>query len=167
MGILPRHVQKIAKRLGIEWRHKTGPGPGRSPWWHGGRIVDKGGYILIYRPDHPYRTRTGYVREHRLVVEARIGRYLLPKEVVHHRDNNPANNADDNLDLLASNGQHIRETVWLGKKHKPETIEKMRASARRYQQSPEYKASLPHRLAQRKATITAANRAALEHGALA
>lgn len=64
------------------------------PNWKG-RIKDKHGYIFINKPEHPFCDNKGYIREHRLVVESQIGRYLTPKEVVHHRgkrdDNRPEN----------------------------------------------------------------------------
>lgn len=58
--------------------------------WKGGRIIHLG-YIRIYKPNHPYADKQGYVREHRLVVERYIKRYLKPNEHIHHisdRDNN-------------------------------------------------------------------------------
>ena len=58
-------------------------------------------------PDHPYATRHNKVAEHRLVVEKMIGRYLLPGEVVHHKDGDPQNNNPDNLQLFGSNGEHL------------------------------------------------------------
>ena len=61
--------------------------------WKGGRKKDKEGYIYIFQPNHPRAIKGGYVREHRLVVEKQIGRYLTPKETVHHlngkQDNRP------------------------------------------------------------------------------
>ena len=74
-------------------------------------MVDEDGYILVKSPDHPYKDRHGYVREHRLVVEAKIGRYLDPQEVVHHRDNDRQNNHVDNLELFGSNAMHLAETL--------------------------------------------------------
>lgn len=46
--------------------------------------------------------RTTTVYEHREVMEAILGRALLPGEHVHHRDGNRANNAPDNLELLTA-----------------------------------------------------------------
>ena len=45
--------------------------------------------------------------EHRLVMEEKLGRLLLPSEVVHHKDGNKTNNHPDNLELFSSNGKHI------------------------------------------------------------
>ena len=39
----------------------------------------------LYMPDHPYASKgIGLILEYRLEVEKAIGRYLTPKEVVHH-----------------------------------------------------------------------------------
>ena len=84
----------------------------QNPTWNGGRKTRKDGYVLIYAPDHPNAISDGdgkktYVLEHRLVMEQHIGRYLLPDEVVHHKDRNPSNNNIDNLQLFSSHSQHI------------------------------------------------------------
>ena len=41
----------------------------------------------------------GYVRLHRLMIEAKLGRYLERDEVVHHKDGNTFNNAPANLEV--------------------------------------------------------------------
>ena len=56
----------------------------KNPNWKGGRVKTSDGYILLYQPSHPYCTRQGYVPEHRIAVEKMIGRFLKPKEQVHH-----------------------------------------------------------------------------------
>jgi len=81
-----------------------------NPAWRGGRMVDKHGYILIHRPDHPQASIHGYVCEHRLVVEHMRGRPLLRTEVVHHIDGDRQNNDPRNLEVFQSNGQHLRAT---------------------------------------------------------
>jgi hypothetical protein len=63
-------------------------------------------------PDHPARMSRGYVLQHRLVMEDKLGRFLTPDEVVHHVDRNPRNNHIDNLEL------HTRESH--GKLHRQE-----------------------------------------------
>lgn len=60
----------------------------------------KGGYWYRYRPSHPAANTRGYVLEHRLVMEAMLGRLLTPDEAVHHIDRNKGNNAPDNLQVL-------------------------------------------------------------------
>lgn len=79
--------------------------------WKGGRSLDEDGYILVYAPDHPHATSSGKVREHRLVMEAHLGRYLEPSEVVHHRNDNKQDNRIENLELFATNADHLRETL--------------------------------------------------------
>lgn len=34
-----------------------------------------------------------------------------PFEVVHHKDNNPQNNSIDNLELFATNAEHLKKTL--------------------------------------------------------
>ena len=48
----------------------------------------------------------GMVREHRLVMEAHIGRLLRSDEVVHHTDHNRSNNRIENLELMTIPAHH-------------------------------------------------------------
>jgi len=77
-----------------------------NPNWKGGRKINKDGYVLIYFPEHPAAQGKGYVLEHRLVIEEKLGRPLRPEEQVHHIDGNPANNAPENLIVFANAGRH-------------------------------------------------------------
>lgn len=78
-----------------------------SPVWKGGRIIDKSGYVMIGNKDHPHASGNGYVREHRLVMEKKIGRYLRPEEVVHHENGVKDDNRIENLKLFASGAEHL------------------------------------------------------------
>lgn len=87
----------------------------KNPAWKGGVTFkrNKGNYIgpkyVQCPPEFSAMARSdGYVMEHRLIVAKRIGRCLFRWEVVHHRDHNTRNNADENLELFASNGLHKR-----------------------------------------------------------
>lgn len=111
LGRSGKVVNKACKRLGFRMRRrgpKSGP---EHPAWKGGRVVDKAGYILVYAPDHPFCSSGGYVREHRLVCERVLGRHLLPNEVVHHKNDDPADNRPENLQVYDSNADHLRETL--------------------------------------------------------
>lgn len=69
--------------------------------WRGGLCKQSNGYILEYAPDHPYAIKNkGYVLQHRLVVERQLGRYLLPSEVVHHRNEDKQDNRFENLEIV-------------------------------------------------------------------
>lgn len=78
-----------------------------NPKWRGGRLVGPGGYVLIYAPDHPNNCK-GYVQEHRLVMEAHLGRYLKPTECVHHFNHDRQDNRLENLELMNSWAEHQR-----------------------------------------------------------
>jgi hypothetical protein len=66
------------------------------------------GWIQVKRPGHPHAGAQGYILEHRIVMEAALGRYLEPHEIVHHIDQDRTNNDPANLMLLSSNAEHRR-----------------------------------------------------------
>ncbi len=77
----------------------------KNPKWHGGFLVN-GGYRYIYSPDHPHAIKTGYVLEHRLVMEQKLGRLLEPFEIVHHLNGIKNDNRPENLAVCESVSQH-------------------------------------------------------------
>jgi hypothetical protein len=76
------------------------------PQWTGGKMIDKDGYLLVYSPSHPFRSKKKYIREHRIIMEKFLSRYLTKEEIVHHIDGNRLNNNISNLMLFSSNSQH-------------------------------------------------------------
>lgn len=75
--------------------------------YHPGFITTDSGYIMLRRPDHPNADSKGYVREHILVMEEHLGRYLTGDEVVHHIDRDKSNNDLCNLQLM-TRSEHSR-----------------------------------------------------------
>jgi len=96
------------KGLQIAWnKGKTHLIGEKHPMWKGGIKIKESGYILIWTPEHPNRNKQGYVPEHRLVMEKHLGRYLHPKEVVHHINEIVNDNRLENLQLFKNNGEHM------------------------------------------------------------
>lgn len=110
IGANRRHVKAYLELHEISYDPYSQSGE-NNPNWKGGRRIDADGYVLIYCPDHPYSVQHGCVREHRLVMETAIGRYLLPEEVIHHIDGNKQNNQIENLRLYPSNGEHLTDEL--------------------------------------------------------
>ena len=79
-----------------------------NPRWKGGIKIHDCGYRLIASPNHPSRDKQGYVREHRLVMESVLGRFLLSTEDIHHIDRNKQNNTPSNLELFSNRSDHLR-----------------------------------------------------------
>lgn len=86
----------------------------RSFAWKGGKIIDKFGYVQVWRPEHPNAKIAGYIHEHRLVMSESLGRPLLTKENVHHKDGNRQNNKLSNLELwntMQPAGQKVGDKI--------------------------------------------------------
>lgn len=72
------------------------------------------GYLLEYRPEHPYCDGHGYIPQHRLVVEQKINRFINPLvEDVHHVDGVVTNNQIVNLILLSKTDHRRIHSGWV------------------------------------------------------
>jgi len=85
-----------------------------NPRWNGGKTLHQAGYILIRQPNHPRATYLGYVREHHLIMEKFLGRYLAPWEEIHHINGVKIDNRIENLLLLSSRREHLKLEHGLG-----------------------------------------------------
>jgi len=75
------------------------------PRWTGGGRREGYDYIYVYQPNHPDATHAGYVLEHRLVMEKKLGRRLIKDEIVHHINGVRNDNRSENL-LLETKRSH-------------------------------------------------------------
>lgn len=78
----------------------------RNPYWKGGRTIASNGYVLVKRPGHHLADVRGYVYEHRLVAEQKLGRRLRKGEVPHHINGVRSDNRPENIEVLESNFAH-------------------------------------------------------------
>lgn len=100
-----RHSKDILKKISNSLKGKLKGS--ENPRWKGGQYKKAGGYVLILTPSHPRTDCKGYVKRSRLVMEKYLGRYLTPKEVVHHKGKKD----DDRIEMLrlfANQSKHTK-----------------------------------------------------------
>jgi len=105
LGMNRKAVEKQLAYHDLPRRARGSASQERNGQWRGGRVISLDGYA--------HRSIGGKCRkpEHRIVMEQKIGRPLLPGEVVDHIDSLHLNNDPSNLRLFASNADHIRATI--------------------------------------------------------
>lgn len=124
---LHRHSEETKEKLSriCGEKHKA---------WKGGRLVDRWGYVHIHCPKHPraYRGRP-YIKEHRLVMEKHLGRYLYKHENIHHKNGIRDDNRLENLELWARyqpSGQRVKDLVeFIAKYYRKEILKELKMSS--------------------------------------
>lgn len=109
----PARVTETRKRWfkGHPMPYRTGHSPSRftkgsERWnWKGG-VTNNYGYVLVLMPDHPQARADGYVLEHRLIMERKLGRPLQDNEDVHHINGVKNDNREENLVVLTKTDHH-------------------------------------------------------------
>lgn len=82
--------------------HNKGDGPKKM-------LTDRG-YVLIHLPEHPRSNAWGYVREHIVVMEQKLGRLIpLGSGTVHHINGVRHDNRPENLELISDHREHLRK----------------------------------------------------------
>jgi endogenous inhibitor of DNA gyrase (YacG/DUF329 family) len=67
------------------------------------------GYLYFMDLEHPLADAKGRVWHHRHVASVKLGRWVTEDEVVHHTpDHDRANNDPGNLEVVASNSEHMK-----------------------------------------------------------
>lgn len=87
------------------------------PNWKGGKSSSWGYIVIRINKDNPYfdmctptpNGKSGYVREHRLVMAKEMGRPLIPTELVHHINGVRSDNRVENL-CVTERGEHEHRT---------------------------------------------------------
>jgi len=73
------------------------------------------GYVLVYKPKHPFADIRGFVKEHRLVMEDKLKIYLDRGKIVHHINWDRGDNNIDNLYLFKNQKEHSKYHRFLEK----------------------------------------------------
>lgn len=87
----------------------------KHPLWKGGKQISYG-YVYLLRPKHLFAQKRGYILRSHLVMEKKLGRYLKPCEVVHHKGirypldsiENKQDDRPENLRLFPNSSAHTK-----------------------------------------------------------
>jgi len=108
LGLCAAHYQRFKHNGDVNAEKPIGEKGGQwNPKWRGGEIrMD--GRVLLYSPKHPHPNLCKlYVFRYRLIMEKHLGRYLLPSEVVHHKNGIVDDDRIENLEVLTQSN-HAR-----------------------------------------------------------
>lgn len=100
-GQLSRHICQNCRDSRAR-QHGAG-----HPAWLGGEYVTSGGYVFAYNPFHPHCNSRGYIQRGRLILEAKLGRFLLPSEHCHHINHITTDDRPENLKALPAS-EHLK-----------------------------------------------------------
>lgn len=73
--------------------------------WKNGRTISHG-YVMIYKPNHPFVYKNNYIKQSRHVMEKYLGRFLTSAETVHHINSKKSDDNIKNLYLFPDQSAH-------------------------------------------------------------
>lgn len=103
----------LCKRLAMSRRGQGKPINGPRKVIRGTGTLTKTGYKIITRK-HPNSTKRGQIMEHVYIMSHHLGRPLMPKETVHHKNGIRNDNRIENLELWSSDhgsGQRVEDKI--------------------------------------------------------
>ena len=68
--------------------------------WKGGQFTSLLGYVHIKMPEHPRANVDGYVQKSHLIAEKKLGRYLYPEEITHHKNGIRDDDRPENIEVM-------------------------------------------------------------------
>ncbi len=75
--------------------------------------TDSGGYVRVLVPEgHPLRMIDGYAMKHRIVMSETLGRWVLPEEDVHHKNEDTGDNSPGNLEVRTTSEHCKMHRPW-------------------------------------------------------
>jgi hypothetical protein len=72
------------------------------------RKITPDGYVMIRCPGHPRPVAGDFQYEHVLIMESHLGRFLIPPEEIHHKNEIKHDNWIENLHLCKDKAEHRR-----------------------------------------------------------
>lgn len=105
-GHIPTHGFKKGHKLGLGKKRPNISGKNHPNWKDGININN--GYIYIMKKKHPKANKYGYVKRSHFIIEKYLGRFLRPKEIVHHINKIKDDDRIKNLMVFINNSAHMR-----------------------------------------------------------